>query len=152
MNTAAAITTEAPVPTPVPVVVIYADPSSGPFLLFVFMNVLLFVCMFVVVLYLLKSQREFAAKMNLMRRDRARKTERVADRTVFDFHHSPDEPEIMETHDRVMAAFSLDGGGDDDDGYPDEPTGSNPLTGAKGRGQGAAPKKREPKKLSPFEL
>jgi hypothetical protein len=139
------MSTTDPPPTPAPPVVIYAEPSSGPFLLFVFMNVLLFVCMLIIVLFLLKSQREFAARMNLMRRDRTRKTERVADRTVFDFHHSPDEPEIMEAHDRVMAAFNLDD--EDDDGH-EGAAASNPLTGA----NKSAQKKKEPKKLSPFEL
>jgi hypothetical protein len=99
---------------------IYADPSNSRFLLFVFMNVFLALCMLIIILYLLKGQKDFAAKMNAMRKDKGRRTERVTDRTVFDFNHSPEEAEIMETHDRVMVALNLE----------DEPAGAaggNPL-------------------------
>jgi hypothetical protein len=121
---------------------IYADPSSGPFLLFVFMSVFLVVCMFIIVMYLLKSQKDYEAKMNAMRKDKGRRTERVTDRTVFDFHHSPEEAEILETHERVMAAFNLD-----DD--PHEAMAANPLSGVRGKKKDAGSAK---KVKSPFEL
>lgn len=138
--------------------VIYANPSGGPFLLFVFMNVFLLVCMTVIILYLVKSQKDFAARMNAMRKDRGRKAERVADRTVFDFHHSPEEAEILETHERVLAAFKLEDDGDLDNS---DSLQKNPLAGAPSGRPGnqangnhnVANRKREPgKKLSPFEL
>ena len=123
---------------------IHADLSGGRFLVFVLMNVALFVCMLIIVCCLLKSQRDFSTRMNVLRRDRGRRVEKVSERTVFDFHHSPDEAEIVETHDKVMAAFALD---------DDEPPTSNPLA----TGGGAKPTKSKrdaggAKKLSPFEL
>lgn len=139
-------TTAVPIATAGPPTTIFGNTSDGRLLIFIGTNVILWACLLIIILYLYKGQRDFAAKMNLIRRDRGKTTERVADRTIFDFHHSPEEEEIIETHDRVMAALNLE---------DNEPSDHNPLAikrrnGPEGKGNASPAKKSGASKAFDF--
>ncbi len=71
--------------------VLYKNPGGLLFLLFIVCNVLLWGAFAGVAVFLWRRGVAHRAKMDSLRKDRLLREQSASDRTIFDFHHTPED-------------------------------------------------------------
>ena len=71
--------------------VLYSDPANPLFIIFVFLTLGLWALFAIAVLFLKRDHYQWQKRMDDIRQDKLKAQESVRDRTVFEFHHSPEE-------------------------------------------------------------